>query len=128
MARQQGWSNEVNPWTKPLNHKNDDMPKSQQQYTSLLQLEDNEADKSFVPSMLVSRKVTATQAAFEKAKVADVEARNDANVKETNDFKNAVNLHTKQSRWNFSDYYWEILSNEYTLNKISTYLRFIEYF
>jgi hypothetical protein len=40
------------------------MQKSKSTYTSLVQLEDNEADKSFVPAMLESRAVTAEQAAF----------------------------------------------------------------
>ena len=35
MARQQGWSNEINPWTKPLTHRQDDMPKAYSTYTSL---------------------------------------------------------------------------------------------
>ena len=81
------------------------MQKSKSTYTSLVQLEDNEADKSFVPALAEARAVTATQAAFEKAKVADVKARNDATVAETNAYKDAVNLHTKESRYLFSDYY-----------------------
>jgi hypothetical protein len=81
------------------------MQKSKSTYTSLVQLEDNEADKSFVPAMLESRAVTAEQAAFEKAKVFDVGARNNATIDETNAFKDAVNLHTKESRYLFSEYY-----------------------
>ena len=66
-ARQQGWSNEINPWTQKLDYRTgDDMQKSKSTYTSLLQLEDNEADKSFVPALAESRAVTAEQAAFEK--------------------------------------------------------------
>ena len=55
--------------------------------------------------MLESRAVTAEQAAFEKAKVADVKARNEATTAETNAFKDAVNLNTKESRYVFSNYY-----------------------
>merc|ERR1711935_1061338 len=41
-ARQQGWSNEINPWTQKLDYRSgDDMQKSKSTYTSLLQLEDN---------------------------------------------------------------------------------------
>jgi hypothetical protein len=105
-ARQSGWSNEINPWTQKLDFRSgDDMQKSKSTYTSLVQLGDNEADKSFVPAMLESRSVTAEQAAFEKAKVADVWARNNATVDATNAFKDAVNLNTKESRYNFSTYY-----------------------
>jgi hypothetical protein len=81
------------------------MQKSKSTYTSLVQLEDNEADKSFVPAMLTSRAVTAEQAAFETAKVYDVGSRNNATIAETNAFKDAVNLNTKESRYNFSNYY-----------------------
>jgi len=35
------------------------MPKAYQTYTSLVQLEDNEADKSFVPALAEARAVTA---------------------------------------------------------------------
>ena len=37
-ARQAGWSNEINPWTKPLTHNNDvNLDKSKTLYTSLNQ-------------------------------------------------------------------------------------------
>ena len=81
------------------------MQKSKSTYTSLVQLADNEADKSFVPGLAEARAVTAQQAAFEKAVVFDIGSRNNATIAETNAFKDAVNLNTKESRWNFSDYY-----------------------
>jgi len=37
-ARQQGWSNEINPWTQKLDYRSgDDMQKSKSTYTSLSQ-------------------------------------------------------------------------------------------
>jgi hypothetical protein len=96
LARQQGWSNEINPWTKPLTHNNDvNLDKSKTLYTALVQLGDNEADKSFVPAKAAAASVTSAQQAFEAKKTADVAARNDANTAETDAFKNAVNLNTK---------------------------------
>jgi hypothetical protein len=80
------------------------LDKSKTLYTSLAQLEDNEADKSFVPSKAAASAVTSAQQAFEAAKTADVAARNAKNVADTNAFKDAVNLHTKESRWNFVNY------------------------
>ena len=83
MARQSGWSNEINPWTKPLTHQIDDMQKSKSLYTALSQAYDNEADKSFGPAKAEATNVVATQKAFEAKKTADVAARNAANVAET---------------------------------------------
>jgi len=70
------------------------MQKSKSTYTSLVQLGDNEADKSFVPALAEARAVTAQQAAFEKAVVYDIGSRNNATIDATKAFKDAVNLKT----------------------------------
>merc|ERR1711885_44446 len=83
-ARQQGWSNEINPWTQKLDFRSgDDMQKSKSTYTSLPQssayVYDNEADKSFAVGKAEASGVVATQKSFETLKTADVAARNAAN-------------------------------------------------
>jgi multidrug efflux pump subunit AcrA (membrane-fusion protein) len=66
------------------------LDKSKTLYTSLAQLEDNEADKSFVPSKAAASAVTSAQQAFEAAKTADVAARNAANTAEADALKEKV--------------------------------------
>jgi hypothetical protein len=84
LARQQGWSNEINPWTKPLTHNNDvNLDKSKTLYTALSQAYDNEADKSFGEHKVIASGVTGVQQKFEASKTADVAARNAANTAET---------------------------------------------
>jgi len=55
-----------------------------------VQLEDNEADVTFAAGKAVAADVVAKQQAFEKAKVADVEARNDANSAECSNLRKHV--------------------------------------
>ena len=62
-----------------------------------MQVRDNEADVSFTAGKAVAADVVAKQQAFEKAKVADVEARNDANSKECSDLrKHVVTTHEER--------------------------------
>ena len=81
------------------------MQKSKTTYTSLVQLGDNEADKSFVPAMVESRAVAAEQDRFMKEKTYNISLANNNTIDATNAFKDAVNLNTKESRYIFSDYY-----------------------
>ena len=55
-----------------------------------LQLADNEADPAFLAGKAVAADVVAKQQAFEKAKTADVETRNDKDSKECSDLRKHV--------------------------------------
>ena len=114
-ARQQGWSNEINPWTQKLDFRSgDDMQKSKSTYTSLPQAfaYDNEADKSFGVHKTEASGVVANQKSFEALKTADVEARNEANIAETQALRNHVGA-TKTAKHNeFSNYYLQYVPEE----------------